>query len=192
MKDLNGLRDKAYRCAVAHGWHDQEYSDQHFLCLVISELMEAVQADRKNKHSDVKSFNHTIENALREEHLSGNDYDVHFATSFEVYIKDRIEDEFADACIRLLDLAGLRKSNLSPTDKMNIFDVPFTEFMYCLCAYITNPDKSHSNWLSEHISYSLSWLFSWCRYKGIDLAWHIEQKMKYNELRAYRHGDKQY
>ena len=45
--NLNELRDKAYRNAVAHGWHEENLSDEHFLCLVISELMEAVEADRK-------------------------------------------------------------------------------------------------------------------------------------------------
>lgn len=32
--NLNKLRDKAYKCAVAHGWHDENLSDEHFLCLV--------------------------------------------------------------------------------------------------------------------------------------------------------------
>lgn len=45
--NLNELRDKAYQCAVVHGWHEENLSDEHFLCLVISELMEAVEADRK-------------------------------------------------------------------------------------------------------------------------------------------------
>ena len=27
---------------------------------------------------------------------------------------------------------------------------------------------------------------------GIDLEWHIEHKMKYNELRPYKHGGKKY
>ena len=53
---LNNLRDKAYQCAVAHGWHEENLSDEHFLCLVISELMEAVEADRKGKHAKVAMF----------------------------------------------------------------------------------------------------------------------------------------
>ena len=30
--NLNKLRDKAYQCAVAHGWHEENLSDEHFLC----------------------------------------------------------------------------------------------------------------------------------------------------------------
>ena len=47
--DLNDLRDKAYKNACEHGFHDQELSNEHCLCLIISELMEAVEADRKGK-----------------------------------------------------------------------------------------------------------------------------------------------
>ena len=27
--NLNKLRDKAYQCAVAHGWHEENLSDVH-------------------------------------------------------------------------------------------------------------------------------------------------------------------
>lgn len=42
--DLNELRDRAYKTACDHGFHDEELSNEHCLCLVISELMEAVEA----------------------------------------------------------------------------------------------------------------------------------------------------
>ena len=29
--NLNKLRDKAYQCAVTHGWHEENLSDEHFL-----------------------------------------------------------------------------------------------------------------------------------------------------------------
>lgn len=55
--NLNELRNQAYRNAVVHGWHEENLSDEHFLCLVISELMEAVEADRKGSHADIEAFN---------------------------------------------------------------------------------------------------------------------------------------
>ena len=33
--NLNELRDKAYKTACEHGVHDQELSNNHFLCLVM-------------------------------------------------------------------------------------------------------------------------------------------------------------
>lgn len=56
MIELNELRDKAYRNAVVHGWHEESLSNEHFLCLVMSELMEAVNADRKGKRALRKIF----------------------------------------------------------------------------------------------------------------------------------------
>lgn len=54
--NLNELRDEAYSIARANGWHEEEHSDEHLLMLVITEIAEAVQADRKDKHADVASF----------------------------------------------------------------------------------------------------------------------------------------
>lgn len=54
--NLNKLRDKAYQCAVLHGWHEEKKSNRHWLCLVISELMEAVEADRKGRHANVNMY----------------------------------------------------------------------------------------------------------------------------------------
>ena len=34
--DFNALRDRAYKCACEHGFHDMELSNEHSLCLVIS------------------------------------------------------------------------------------------------------------------------------------------------------------
>lgn len=47
--NLNELRDRTYKTACEHGFHDKDLSNEHCLCLVISELMEAVEADRKGR-----------------------------------------------------------------------------------------------------------------------------------------------
>ena len=62
--DLNTLRDMAYKNACEHGFHDQGLSNEHCLCLIISELMEAVEADRKGKqfNKDAKETYELIQN----------------------------------------------------------------------------------------------------------------------------------
>ena len=123
--NLNELRDKAYQCALVHGWHEDNLSDEHFLCLVISELMEAVEADRKGMHADYEPFKYYMNKKSRS--------DDEFIYAFGNVIKDTVCDELADACIRMLDLAGLRNIDLG---KVNIdtlkykgcfFDLTFTE-----------------------------------------------------------------
>lgn len=186
--NLNKLRDKAYQCAVAHGWHEENLSNEHFLCLVISELMEAMEADRKGRHADTKKFNQKMDYYIHEMKLYGENYDKAYRDTFEYCLKDSVEEELADVCIRLLDLAGLRNCELLYMDSLYIEEISFTEFSYMFCSFITNPDKSQKDWLKLHISCSLGRIFSWCRAKNIDIAWHIEQKIKYNELRPYKHG----
>lgn len=60
--NLNELRDRAYKTACDHGFHDKRFSEEHFLCLIILELMEAVEADRKGKRADRESFKSSYEN----------------------------------------------------------------------------------------------------------------------------------
>ena len=54
--NLNELRDEAYSIAKANGWHEEEHNDSHWLMLIITEIAEAVQADRKVHHARVDKF----------------------------------------------------------------------------------------------------------------------------------------
>lgn len=184
---LNKLRDKAYRNAVVHGWHEENLSDEHFLCLVMSELMEAVNADRKGKRALRKIFEATCN--------TPQPYpEQHWVFCFNQFIKDSIEDELADACIRLLDLAGLRGIDLSAIQQVEYpfgANETFTEFCFGLCKQITSFTPGRIG-MGVNIHIVLMDIFSYCMALGIDLLWFIEQKMKYNGLRSYKHGGKSY
>lgn len=183
--NLNELRDKAYQCAVAHGWHEENLSDEHFLCLVISELMEAVEADRKGSHADIETFNKHCDR-------------IDFEENFERQIKGSVEEELADACIRLLDLAGLRNVDLGEVtlDELKcsegFFDWTFTESMFFLVCNLTNTDFMESHSFDIYLRAGMIEIMSFCVKKNIDIFWHIEHKMKYNELRPFMHGGKAY
>lgn len=189
--NLNKLRDKAYQCAVTHGWHEENLSDEHFLCLVISELMEAVAADRKGRHADIQKFNHEMTYYRHEMKLCRENYDRAYRDMFEYYIKDSVEDELADACIRLLDLAGLRSVDLDcfdyeGSDTEDYSNMSFTESMFRICVYITD------NLYRTELFILLNEICAFCHNRNIDIFWYIKQKMKYNELRPYKLGNKAY
>jgi hypothetical protein len=195
--NLNELRDKAYQCAVAHGWHEENLSDEHFLCLVISELMEAVEADRKGKHAKVAMFKEWQGNSIP---LTEETRISRFVEEFEAFIKGTVEEELSDACIRLLDLAGLRGISLASVPfpfhhrkeyKEERSKLTFTEWVYDVIRPIVryNKDNYPIGYLFIGV---LQELFCKAEIMGFDLLWHIEQKMKYNELRPYKHGDKSY
>lgn len=180
--NLNKLRDKAYQCAVAHGWHEEEKSHMHWLCLVISELMEAVEADRKGRHANVNMYHEICRSYIPSIPKKNG-----FIFAYEETIKGTVEEELADACIRLFDYAGVTEYDLddfdyNESDTDDYSEMTFTESMYNITNYIMEWD----------ITVVLDEIFAFCRDRNIDIFWHIEHKMKYNELRTYKHGDKMY
>ncbi len=195
MKDLNELRDKAYQCAVEHGWHEEKLSNEHFLCLVISELMEAVEADRKGKRAQVEKFKEWQGNSTP---LTEETRTRRFNEDFEAYIKGCVEEELADACIRLFDLSGLNDINLGEISMDELNDsywfpyFSFTEYMYYFTSQLCNPEEIYLRTLDNVVRSALKEILVFCVKRNIDIFWHIEQKIKYNQSRDYKHGGKQY
>ena len=115
---MNPRSKQIHLANVAKGfWETDNFPEK--IALIHSELSEALEADRSDHHANIKDFKMDV--------LSGND----FFEAFKYHIKNSLEDELADAIIRILDLVG---------------------------------------------------------HKNIDIDWHIEMKLKYNQLREYKHG----
>ena len=182
--ELNSLRDRAYKTACEHGFHEEELSNRHFLMLVITELSEAVEADRKGRRGDIESYKF-----ISKEHIKSNSKYLK-KLLFNRYVKDSVGDELADAAIRLLDLAGLRDVEVQRIETMeaayvSLFkSMPFTECIYDIVMNITKCERT----IRPCVNLSLAIIFALAESRGIDLLWHINEKMKYNELRPNKHG----
>lgn len=192
--DLNELRNKAYKTACEHGFHDEELSNEHCLCLVISELMEAVEADRKGRlGKKCKSrfeMDYNRYPALVEE-------EKRFKCSFEKNVKDSLPDELADAAIRLLDLAVYRGIAIEKFTEEMIYestescnDESFTESIYAIAMIPVRFEYEYDYSFDKQLNSMLLGIIGLSNYMGIDLLWHVEQKMRYNELRENKHGKK--
>lgn len=194
INNLNTLRDRACKSACEHGFHDKELSNEHFLMLVITELSEAVEADRSNewnRRAKVDWFKKRIESSLI---CKGLDPNIPKARGYEVAyneaIKGSIDEKLADAVIRILDICGLRGFNayVVPMELMPDCHT-LTEHIYHICAVLTDwKNRACSIELEFQLSQVMSYLFAYCERYDINILWHIEQKMKYNELRPKMHG----
>lgn len=183
--NLNKLRDEAYKTACEHGFHDKELSDYHCLMLVITELSEAVEADRKGRYVTEKE---------QKEYLSCQK-EKFYMYAYDNYIKGTVEEEFADSAIRILDFAGSKDVDLSEyifdldEETLNmISQYSFPERVFLLCRMTTDP-RYFDN-LAYKLSGILFTIMGICSIMNIDLGWHIEQKMMYNSLRENMHGKK--
>lgn len=167
---------KAFQIAKANGFHDIEYSDKHFISLIVSELYEAVEADRKGKRADIRAFN-TRQCVGR----GSKDVTVSYEYNFGLCIKDTVEDELADACIRILDFAGLKKQELLIHDVKSWETQSFNEHIHDIAKDLLNTHNLN-NALSSicRLSYEM----------GIDLDWYVTTKMEYNRTRGFKHGKK--
>ena len=184
-EELNALKERAYKTAVAHGFHEEEKPDAYWLGLVMSEMGEAINADRKGRHADTKRF----------EEKSGKWL---FEVSFHVYIKDSVEDELADIIIWLLDFAGMNGYELSTDENLSSFILSALEelktsgmpgllliFTYALSYNFRLGNLECGVCRTIRI---LSGCFEEMTGSDKDLWWFIEQKMKYNELRPKLNG----
>lgn len=178
--NLNELRNIAYKTACEHGFHDKELSDEHYLCLIVGDLMKAVEAERKGRLGK-KCKSRFEMDYNRYPALVEEEEEKRFKCSFEKNVKDTLPDELTDAVILLLDLAGLRNFNLnrfSPVDVVSRKKT-FTENIYAIVKEIM--DRKYS--LEEQVNYVITQVFALADILGVDLLWHINQKMRYNELR---------
>ena len=181
---LKGVIATAYKTACEHGFHDKEFSNSHWMMLVVSEVGEMMEADRKSRRTKLSGYE--LDNTL-----CFND----FVPTFEHFVKNNLEDETADVCIRLFDFLGMK--GIEPEtfeekkdDWQNMFaSLSVCEQCYELVQGITLiGNDSTPNEIAEITGAMILFCFDFAKEHGFDLEWHIVHKMKYNERRAKLHG----
>lgn len=96
---ISQLQKLIHANAKAKGFHDKEHNKGELLMLVVSELGEALEADRKGRWAEQTDIDWIKLGAADEVHL--------IKEYFPAKIKDTFQDEIADAVIRLLDISEL-------------------------------------------------------------------------------------
>lgn len=165
------LAKQAFEAAQSKGFFNNS-TNEHELMLVVSELSELIEADRIGRRADLASWDECYEKYGMEE-------------AFEIVIKDTVEDEMADAALRVLSSMGKRNHRVMNAPAM-VFenDKKLTDKIFALTTLII--DSVEFTELDSNMI--LSSIMRLAKEMNIDLAFHVTEKMKYNEYREELHG----
>jgi NTP pyrophosphatase (non-canonical NTP hydrolase) len=100
---INQLAKEIHENAKSKGFFDTEKNIGEMLCLIHSEVSEALEADRKGHFAKSTAFEARGEDRI--------DF-IDFQMDFENLIKNSFEDELADIIIRVMDLAAFKGIDL--------------------------------------------------------------------------------
>lgn len=175
--NYNELKDKAHSNAIKHGFWDKKQSNEHCLMLVITEVAELVEADRRGWRANTGAHELLIS--------------AHgFKWFYQNYVKGTIEEEIADVAIRLFDLAGalgVDFDKMNPCRYFRAFDkFSFTENAFGLVKGLSRDVIS----IEKRVQFGIAYIEGWAKVLEIDLPWHINMKMRFNEERPPKHGKK--
>lgn len=97
---INQLCHEAHAAAVSKGFYERERNLPELLMLVVSELSEALEAERNGEMIALGRQPIAKTYAKIKEWSSAN------VDTFKANMRGTIEEELADACIRIFDLCG--------------------------------------------------------------------------------------
>lgn len=184
MQDLNTLAQKIHENAKAKGFWDKPRSTGEVFMLIVSELGEALEADRSGKRANWDAY----------QLFKDEDYDD--TTAFAANIKDTFEDEIADVVIRILDWCAYAELTIDiPLYEMHgDFDFPkdsnVGEVLLDITAWICRARRDVSIDTEACFNAAVILCCNLADAQGFDLFRHIELKMQYNETRQRMHGKK--
>ena len=197
QKEIAYLAEDAFKNADKHGFYTESTEIETALMLIITEMAEAVQADRHNRHGSIEDYESEIQ--------MGRD----IPTAYKNTLEGTVESEFADIAIRILSLLGWMnskttiklKSDSILADEYGISKIQFkiqntinkgsiAKDLYRLNGRLSwFVDNESCSWfVSDTLQDILMRVFAIAHNHNIDLMEHIKLKMQYNESRPYLHG----
>ena len=182
---------KAYQIAAHQGFYKPDTDINQELMLIITEMGEAIQADRHGRHGSIEQYYHWL--ATSDEH------------AYERTLEGTVESEFADIAIRILSILGWYASknvinlmnDVTIAKQIDFHKLEFKRSTFSLPTALYNiithltyfPFSCSPSWMNTlRLQEILMQVFALASMYHIDLVEHINLKMQYNESRPYLHG----
>lgn len=185
-----------HKNAVNKGFWDEELPPSHYQGMIVSELGEMINAHRAGLITKVNL-----------DELINETDDEKFKKRFEEEVKNNYEDEGADVVIRALDALANNGESEMRTHLMDTLSMIKQKIKNTLEeegrmeAYKELSMPSHVWYImraAAKIDLEYSFVGALCHIiaevhiiselTGFDLMKHIQVKMRYNEMRPYKHG----
>lgn len=204
--NIQDLDTKIHETAIKKGFWKASSNLNVKRTLIITELAEAVDADRIEKRADVHQFKKEYFDGcskqsddyfkeFKQMKFFSNADQVLYADLFQRHVKDTVEDELADTYIRCLDLLvkeyevwhvkiDTAHVNIKQKIERVVFTDSFPENVYLLLRGAFNDRGGAGDW-TEGMCWGIDKI---AEIEDIDLQTHIELKMTYNDLREKLHG----
>jgi NTP pyrophosphatase (non-canonical NTP hydrolase) len=176
------------------GWWDEERNTGELLMLIVSECGEALEADRSQKHADLKKFDAEVEKFHKDD----------WVVIFKDNIKDTFEDELADIVIRIADLCGASSEIVEYFKDREIFldaqmhikgnqKINVGESLMAVVKALSNVPNDVLNGTRTFmpmmmIHEAIIRVMIIASEHDINLPKHIELKLAYNRTRGNKHG----
>lgn len=181
---IKELQAEAYAIALSQGLYAEKCDVNSCLSAIIAEVYEMVAAHRKRRYADMASFKKVT---------TRNWFKWKFKTAYNVYIKDTLQDEFADVAILIMSFAEHKGIELSGKlsepwyRNFSNYSMNANAFAFAKNATRTHKKGGKEISLQERLTFLRCFIFEWARQSGVDMPTHIILKMKYNENRSYKH-----
>lgn len=101
---INELAKQVHENAKEKGFFDKEKNIAEMLCLIHSEVSEALEADRTDNYSALEASQMNV--------LMGWNDDVDFKNNYQTLVKGSFEEEMADIVIRVMDMCAFKGIDL--------------------------------------------------------------------------------
>lgn len=191
--DIKKLSRSIHKNNKIKGFWDKARNEGEVLMLVVTELSEMLEADRKGRNGSIQLFEVDMARQSKFKYSKKRKLEIK-RDFFEKHIKDSVGDELADAFIRMCDYCIGFKIDISIDDierasKTNGLEEKklenLGEELLGLCGMLDNMHRSMKLAYARLIFAHLIWLSEQLR---MPLEAHVKLKMWYNSTRPKMHG----
>lgn len=183
--NIKEIQEKAYNTAIQQGLYSENITDDYCISKIIEEVYEMVRAYTNNEIADREYFEFSINRKW---------FKMPFIKAYKKYVKDSVQDEFADILIMIASFAKHRNIELTREIKTLEWKRNFAKHSIQVNAlgFAKNATRTHRKGgieltLVERLNFLYAYVISWAKTMGIDLDYFVNIKLEYNATRGFKH-----